>query len=286
MKKIIALLAALAMSCTMLASCGSEDSSSKKDKDVSSAVSSAADSSSEADASSEEDSSSEADASSEDDTSSEKDTPDVEELTSEKLAADVTIENITEKQTDDRLFEDLVNKISETKACTMDYEISQEGMSLTAFVTMDGVNSYVDMDMMGIAVTAYINSEGSYIIDKASKKYYNEGPTAGQEAEVGEQLVDQMGALDGMEYISSSDCTIDGTAYTMETWKNTQQNNVEISYVFNADGDIVLLVQGGVQMPFLFSSKVDTSKFTLDGMTEMTEDEYQAILNSLSGNAQ
>ncbi len=283
MKKILALLAAMALSCTMLASCGDEDSSSNGGVDSTSSVadtSSAADDTS-ADASSEEDSSKE-DTSSEDDTSSEADKPANNGSVAAKLSADVTIENITEKQTDEKLFENLVNEITTNKTCTMDYELSQEGMNMIAVISMDADNVYMDMDILGMKMTAFINPDGSYYIDKETKKYYK--APAGEEAdteELGLSLVDQMSSLEGMEYVSSADCEIDGKAYVLETWKNTELGT-QMQYVFDGE-DVVLVKQEDVQMPFLLSAKADESLFTLDGLTEMTDEEFAAYQEALMG---
>lgn len=288
MKKILALLAAMALSCTMLVSCGDEDSSSKSDNSSTSSVadtSSAADDTS-ADASSEEDSSkddtsSEAD-SSEEDSSSEADKPaNNGGSVAGKLSATAKIENITEKETEDQLFKKLVDDITSTKTCTMDYELSQDGMSMKAIISMDKDNVYMDMDMLGMKITALITPDGSYYIDKDANKYYKEAGEDTSTEELGMSLVDEMSSLEGMEYVSSADCEIDGKAYVLETWKNTEQN-VEMQYVFDGD-DVVLVKQGDVQMPFLLSAKADSSLFTIDGMTEMTEEEYAAYIEALSG---
>lgn len=282
MKKILALLAAMALSCTMLASCGDEDSSSNGGVDSTSSVadtSSAADDTS-ADASSEEDSSKE-DTSSEDDTSSEADKPANNGSVAGKLSADAKIENITEKQTDEKLFEKLVDEITTNKTCTMDYELSQEGMNMIAVISMDADNVYMDMDLGIMKITALINPDGSYYIDKEAKKYYKEAGEDASTEELGMSLVDEMSSLEGMEYVSSADCEIDGKAYVLETWKNTEQN-VEMQYVFDGD-DVVLVKQGDVQMPFLLSAKADESLFTLDGLTEMTDEEFAAYQEALMG---
>ncbi len=285
MKKILALLAAMALSCSMLVSCGDEDSSSKGDDSSTASVadtsSAADDTSSEADASSEEDSS-EAD-SSEDDTSSEADKPASGGSLAEKLPVTAKIENITEKETDERLFEKLVNDITTNKTCTMDYELSEDGMSMMAIITMDADNVYMDMDLGIMKITALINPDGSYYIDKEAKKYYKEAGEDASTEELGMSLVEEMTGLEGMEYVSTADCEVDGKAYVLETWKNTEDMGTEMQYVFDGD-DIVLIINAdGGQMPFLLSAKADTSLFTLDGMTEMTEEEYQAYQETLMG---
>lgn len=267
MKKILAILAAMALSCTMLASCGDEDSSSKSDDSSTASVA---------------DTSSEADASSEEDTSSEADKPASGSSVAAKLSADAKIENITEKQTEDKLFEKLVNEITTNKTCTMDYELSQEGMNMIAVISMDAENVYMDMDVLGIKMTAFINPDGSYYIDKDAKKYYK--APAGEEAdteELGLSLVDEMSSLEGMEYVSSADCEIDGKAYVLETWKNTELGT-QMQYVFDGE-DVVLVKQDDVQMPFLLSAKADESLFTLDGLTEMTDEEFAAYQEELMG---
>lgn len=275
MKKILALLAAMALSCTMLASCGDEDSSTK---DTDSSTASVADTTSAAD-----DTSSEADASSEDDTSSKADEPaNNGGSVAAKLSADAKIENITEKQTEDKLFEKLVNEITTNKTCTMDYELSQEGMNMIAVISMDADNVYMDMDVLGMKMTAFISPDGSYYIDKETKKYYK--APAGEEAdteELGLSLVDEMSSLEGMEYVSTADCEIDGKAYVLETWKNTELGT-EMQYVFDGE-DVVLVKQEDVQMPFLLSAKADESLFTLDGLTEMTDEEFAAYQEALMG---
>lgn len=290
MKKTLALLLALAMSCTMFAACAEEDDSSKKEKDSSSVAESVADDSSEDESSEDESSEDESseDESSEDesskdesseDESSDPDSGDKPAPSGAEFTGDITIENETAVETSDRLFEALAADIASSQTCTMSADIAQDGIELVIYMTMEGNNIYVDMDFLGIAMTVLSTDEASYIIDTDTKKYYTDSTGSMSDQLGAEDLLSEFTALDDMTYISTSSVTIDGASYTMETYEN--EYGTEVKYIFDASGDVVAINNDGSEfIPFLLSRKADTSKFSVSGYTQMTDEEFLAWLEN------
>ena len=299
MKKTLALLLALAMSCTMLASCdedsSSKDSSSKADSSVTDssvvdseapAESSDADSSeTPADASETESSvgaSTETDLAEPDSSepdSSEPETPDEpDQPTGEGV---VFGDEIT---TDDRLFETLVAEMAKG-SMTMEMEMEEEGLSIYVYMSTDGKSTYSSMNMMGIAITALSTPDGAYYLDTEGKRYYKD-PT-NQEISTGtEDIADQFLGED-QKYIKTLNVTIDGEEYVAENYTIDGDAGY---FVFNDDGDLVAVIapvaadENLQVVPMLLSAKADAEKLTLPAdYTAMTDQEFQEFYGALLG---
>lgn len=269
MKKILAMALALAMSCSMLVSCGKEDdSSSKKDNDTSSVV---ADDSSKADA----DDSSKADA----DDSSKADTDGSSDEADASSADDASSgnEGSGAESIDDTQFAKLVAKINETGACTL--SVSYQGL-MDMYITTDGESSYADMTVFGIRGVALVTPDAAYTIDVDGKRYYMSDPDEADNE--GAELIDEFTGLDGYTYVSTTTESINGKDYTVEKFKD--DTDAEMSIAFDADGNVCYMGEEDEYIPFVFTAEADASKLKLDeSYTEMTEEEYQEWQASLLG---
>lgn len=260
MKKTLAMLLALAMGAAMLTACGSSDGSSDT-KDTSSAV--AADDSSAADTDTSED-----DASKEDDTSAGGDSSETEAPKFE-----CNIENEEALETDERMFEELVSAVAESGEFTVNADIKADGMELVMYVTTNGTSTFIDMQLMGTALTVMSNDDGEYILDTEGKKYYFDDTGSMNMSSAGEELIAGMTTLDGLTYRETCSATVNGDECIIEKYINGE-TSIEVSYIFDADGKLVLVGNGDMYMPFEFTASVDASKFSIDGYTEMTDEEF------------
>lgn len=301
MKKTLALLLALAMSCTMLAACdedsSSKDSSSKADSSVSD--SSVVDSEAPAD-SSEPDSSvadsSEPEASEPDSSVVDSSEPDSSVVDSSEPDSSVvdssepdqpTGEGVVfgdEITTDDRLFEALVAEMAKG-SMTMEMDIEQDGMAIYVCMVTDGKSTYTDMNMMGIAITALSTPDGAYYLDTAGKRYYKD-PT-NQDISTGtEDIADQFLGED-QKYVKTLNVTIDGVEYVAENYTVDGEPGY---FAFNDDGDLVAVIakmDGATEftaVPMLLSAKADASKLTIPAdYTAMTDQEFMDFYGALMG---
>jgi len=284
MKKTLALLLALAMSCSMLTACSEDDSSSKADNSSSVADSSAADSS-EADSSeAETPDSSEVDSSEPD--SSEPETPDSSEPdSSEPDKPDQpdkpTGEGIVfgdEVETDERLFEALVAEL-EKGTMTMEMDVEQDGLAVYMYVTSDGKNSYAEMDMFGMAITMLYADGKTYYLDTANKKYYHDTTTT-------ENTTDSLISTDDItgtnqEYISTGTVTIDGVEYVAECYDIDGATGY---FVFDDDAligavDIDPVTNEAKFTAVYLAAEVDSSKLSLPSdYTAMTAQEFAELM--------
>lgn len=268
MKKLLAMLLALAMGCTMLAACGDSDSSSKE-KDNTSSVTESVEDSKEDDAS---EGAAAGDDESKDDES--KDDESKDDSSQPALSGDIILEDVEEIETDERLFETLIAEIAKGEF-TINANIEQAGMSVEMYLTTDGKNTYIDMNVMGMAVTALSNADGDYLLDTANKKYYLDPTGSMGMSSAGEEMADSMTSLDGLTYASTATATINGGKYTVEKYLNNA-TSIEVSYIFNENGDLVLVGNDDMYMPFEIKASVDTSKLSVDGYTAMTDEEFVA----------
>ena len=299
MKKTLALLLALAMSCTMLASCdedsSSKDSSSKADSSVtdSSVVDSEAPAdssdvdSSEAPADSSEPDSSVVDSSEPDSSEPDSSEPDSSEPETPDEPDQPTGEGVVfgdEITTDDRLFETLVAEMAKG-SMTMEMEMEEEGLSNYVYMSTDGKSTYSSMNMMGIAITALSTPDGAYYLDTEGKRYYKD-PT-NQEISTGtEDIADQFLGED-QKYIKTLNVTIDGEEYVAENYTIDGDAGY---FVFNDDGDLVAVIapvaadENLQVVPMLLSAKADAEKLTLPAdYTAMTDQEFQEFYGALLG---
>lgn len=254
MKKTLAMLLALAVSAAMLSACGSDDSfSATKDK---SSVIAADDSSSTADTS-------EDDSSAGDDDSSEGEVPKFE----------CTIENEAALETDERMFEALVGTVAESGEFTVNTNIQADGMSLVMYVTTDGTSTFIDMNLMGMSLTVMSNNDGEYMLDTEGKKYYLAPEGSMSMSSAGEELIAGMTTLDGVTYRETCSATVNGEECVIEKYINNE-TEIEVSYIFDADGKLAIVGNGDLYMPFEFTASADASKFSLDGYTAMTDEEF------------
>lgn len=249
MKKLLALLLALAMSCSVLASCSNSGSSTGVQNNETSQLQpdgSLLPGDSEADPSG--------------DGSEDPSGDDGSSYIS------ITLENETPKETDERLYEGLMSRIAETGV----YTVNVNTEAFNVYITTDGENTYVDF--LGIAVLS--NASGDHMIDKEGKRYYLDASGESGEANIlDRQMLGIFTATEGMTYSSTSTATIIGKEYTVEKYINSETGET-FSYVFDAGGDLAFVGGGENFIPLDFIDRADTSKFSLDGYTEMTQEEY------------
>lgn len=296
MKKTLALLLALAMSCSMLTACSEDDSSSKADNSSSVADSSAADSSaadsSDADTSEPETpDSSEVDSTEPDSSevdSSEPDSSEVDSSEPDSSEPDLPDHPDTpagegivfgdEIETSDRLFEALVAEL-EKGTMTMEMDVEQDGLAIYMYVTSDGKNSYAEMDMFGMAITMLYADGNTYYLDAASKKYYHDTTAT-------EDTTDSLISTDDItgtnqEYISTGTVTIDGVEYIAECYDIDGATGY---FVFDDDAligavDIDPVTNEAKFTPVYLAAEVDSSKLSLPSdYTAMTAQEFAELM--------
>lgn len=313
MKKTLALLLALAMSCTMLTACSEKDDKDSSSKADSSSVvdssnvdpgtessepdSSEPDSSvpdsSEPDSSepdSSEPDSSEPDSSEPDSSEPDSSEPDSSEPTSSEPNGPVSSNGIVfgdTIETSDRLFETLASEL-EKGACTMEMDVEEDGMAVYMYMTTDGKTTYVSMDFMGMAITMLTDDTTSYYLDEANKKYYS---VPADPSNPTDELVDT-DALTGenQEYISTGTVTVDGTEYTAE--KYTIDGD-EGYFVFNDAGDLCGIItvdpvsEETLFTPVVLKASAETDKLSLSSdYTAMTDEEFAAFMGVDMGSMQ
>lgn len=292
MKKTLALLLALAMSCSMLTACSEDDSSSKADNSSSVADSSAADSSatdssatdssepetpdsSEVDSSEPDSSEPETPDSSEPD-SSEPDEPDQPDQPDKPTGEGIVFGD--EVETDERLFEALVAEL-EKGTMTMEMDVEQDGLAIYMYVTSDGKNSYAEMDMFGMAITMLYADGKTYYLDTANKKYYHDTTAT-------EDTTDSLISTDditGSEqtYISTGTVTIDGVEYVAECYDIDGATGY---FVFDDDAligavDIDPVTNEAQFTAVYLAAEVDSSKLSLPSdYTAMTAQEFAELM--------
>lgn len=291
MKKTLALLLALAMSCSMLTACSEDDSSSKADNSSSVADSSAADSSAtdssatdssepETPDSSEVDSSepdsSEPDSSEPDSSEPDSSEPDKPDQPDKPIGEGIVFGD--EVETDERLFEALVAEL-EKGAMTMEMDVEQDGLAIYMYVTSDGKNSYAEMDMFGMAITMLYADGKTYYLDTANKKYYHDTTAT-------EDTTDSLISTDditGSEqtYISTGTVTIDGVEYVAECYDIDGATGY---FVFDDDAligavDIDPVTNEAQFTPVYLAAGADTSKLSLPSdYTAMTAQEFAELM--------
>lgn len=291
MKKTLALLLALAMSCSMLTACSEDDSSSKADNSSSVADSSAADSSA-ADSSATDSSeaetpdssevdSSEPDSSEPDSSEPDSSEPDSSEPDKPDQPDKPTGEGIVfgdEVETDERLFEALVAEL-EKGTMTMEMDVEQDGLAVYMYVTSDGKNSYAEMDMFGMAITMLYADGKTYYLDTANKKYYHDTTAT-------ENTTDSLISTDDItgtnqEYISTGTVTIDGVEYVAECYDIDGATGY---FVFDDDALIGAVKIDPVTNEAKFTAvylaaEVDSSKLSLPSdYTAMTAQEFAELM--------
>lgn len=289
MKKTLALLLALAMSCSMLTACSEDDSSSKADNSSSVADSSVTDSSATDSSEAETPDSSEVDSSEPDSSepdssepdSSEPETPDSSEPDQPDQPDKPTGEGIVfgdEVETDERLFEALVAEL-EKGTMTMEMDVEQDGLAIYMYVTSDGKNSYAEMDMFGMAITMLYADGKTYYLDTASKKYYHDTTAT-------EDTTDSLISTDDItgtnqEYISTGTVTIDGVEYVAECYDIDGATGY---FVFDGDAligavDIDPVTNEAQFTAVYLAAEVDSSKLSLPSdYTAMTAQEFAELM--------
>lgn len=282
MKKTLALLLALAMSCSMLVACSEDDDSSKKETGSSVADSSVVDSS---DVDSSDVDSSDVDSS--DGDSSNGDSSDGDSSNGDSSNGDSPItEGKTELgdeiETEERLFETLVAELSKG-TMTMEMDVEQEGLAIYVYMTTDGTNTYADVNMLGMGVTTLQTADGSYYLDTEGKRYYLDTTATDVTDDYGSIADDLIG--EDQKYVKTLNVTIDGTDYVAECY---EIDGSEGYFVFDANGDITAVIASNagetMTMPVTLSAKADTSKLSLpEDYTAMTDDEFTAFYGDLTG---
>lgn len=286
MKKTLALLLALAMSCSMLTACSEDDSSSKADNSSSVADSSVTDSSATDSSEAETPDSSEVDSSEPDSSepdssepdSSEPETPDSSEPDQPDKPTGEGIVFGDEVETDERLFEALVAEL-EKGTMTMEMDVEQDGLAIYMYVTSDGKNSYAEMDMFGMAITMLYADGKTYYLDTASKKYYHDTTAT-------EDTTDSLISTDDItgtnqEYISTGTVTIDGVEYVAECYDIDGATGY---FVFDGDAligavDIDPVTNEAQFTAVYLAAEVDSSKLSLPSdYTAMTAQEFAELM--------
>lgn len=248
MKKTLVLLFALAMSGSVLASCSWNDSSSSVQNNDTSLVTSDSSTDPGPDG---------GDADPADDDSSSGD---------ESSSYVITLENETPKETDERLYEGLMGRIAATGVYTINANID----SFDIYITADGESTFIDF--LGIAILS--NADGDYMIDTEGKRYYLDTSGAASEANtINEEMLGIFTGTESLTYNSTSTATIIGKEYTVEKYTNSETGEV-FEYIFDAGGDLAFVGDGETFISLDFIDRADASKLSLDGYTEMTQEEY------------
>lgn len=274
MKKTLAMILALSMSCAMLASCGDTESPSASDTDTSSAAAAAEDNSSETEEDSEADESSEADENSE-----EEKTPDDENSEKEE---EPSKEDGNNAQTGEgTMYEKLAAAVKESGVFT--YGVTSEGHE--AYVTTDGKSIYI----LSFGISQLTTADGTYLIDSEKMTYAKVEDDYGFDLTYSTYL-DSITDMDGAVCSSVETETINGAEYTVETYTSSDDTigfSIELKFAFNDKGELcyTLTSYNGESTGYnetVLSTEADSSKLDID-LTKYTEvaeeDFYQWDLN-------
>lgn len=267
MKKTLAMILALSMSCAMLASCGDTESPSANDTDTFSAAA-AEDNSSEAEEDSEADESSEADENSE-----EEKTPDDENSEKEE---EPSKEDGNNTQTGEgTMYEKLAAAVKESGAFT--YGVTSEGHE--AYVTTDGKSIYI----LSFGISQLTTADGTYLIDNEKMTYAKVEDDYGFDLTYSTYL-DSITDMDGAVCSSVETETINGAEYTVETYTTSEDNfglNFELKFAFNDKGELCYTstTLGGEAPEYsesVITAEADFSKLDIDltKYTEVAEEDF------------
>lgn len=294
MKKLLAILASLAVCCTMFAACSDKDTSSKSSEPDSS---SAAESSSVADTSSEADSSSAADSSeadssetdsSEPESSSEPDSSQPDDRSEVPASTTPLDETVGDKAEFDSAPFDMFDKITHAQQYTVaaDETIEVEEFTITSsyLEIVDGDNAYAEEtdDSMGEESTlAYMRKDGkSYTIDHDLKVYFEDPEPATVEEVIYDTdfagLADMLSEGNDPKKTEVNNVTVDGKEYTRYAFVVEEAP----LYMYASDGKPVMLSAEvyGTTMTITFTRIEDTADkqyFKIpDGFAQTTAAEY------------
>ena len=298
MKKLLALLASLALCCTSFAACSDKDTSSKSSEaDTSSAAesSSVADTSSEADSSSADtsaDSSSETDSSSEPESSESPESSEPDDSSEVPASTTPLQETVGDKAEFDSAPFDMFDKITHAQQYTIaaDETIEVEEFTITSsyLEIVDGDNAYAEEtdDSMGETSTfAHMRKDGkSYAIDYDLKVYFEEPEPSSVEEVIYDTdfagLADMLNEGNDPKNTEVNNVTVDGKEYVRYAFVT---DGVQI-YMYASDGKPVMLsaeVYGeeyGTIMTITFTRIEDTADkqyFKIpDGFAQTTAAEY------------
>lgn len=287
MKKLLALLASLAICCTAFTACSDKDSSSKSSEaDTSSAAesSSVADTSSEADSSSADtsaDSSSETDSSSEPESSESPESSEPDDSSEVPASTTPLQETVGDKAEFDSAPFEMFDKVANAQKHTMTAEMSvgMEEFSFTMSVieVVDGDNAYsaeTDYIMDEESTLAYLRLNGkSYVIDHDEKVYFEEP----EPSSVEEVIYDT-------DFAGLADMLNEGNDP-----KNTEVNNVTVEdkeyvrYAFVTDG-VQLYMYASDGKPVMLSAEEDgtTMTVTFTRIDDTADKEYLKIPNGFA----
>lgn len=269
MKKISAILLSLIMTCSMLASCGSNDDSSKSEsKDAKESVSSAAEES-------------KADESKADDESAadEESKADEESTADEESKADVN----TDGGELAKAYTDKLN--SGTFEIDMTISSSLLGDDTPCSIAVKDGNYKVSLTMMGIAAEMYIVDGKAYTLMPDAQLYQTM-----DDIDINSLGVDTFALDDGAEYVE----TTEEDGYTVETYNipvsidaesgvevdNSSSLTTETKYYFDSNGDLKKITTSG-DISGDTTVTIDSLKFDdvedivmpdISDWTEMTDD--------------
>ncbi len=298
MKKTLALLLALAMSATMLTACSEDDSSKDKKNSGSKADASSVVDDSSADDSSVEDSSvddSSVEDSSVEDSSVEDSSVDdssiVDSSAADSSKPDVgnttfpTIDGIefgSTYDTAERRYSTLVNNLAAGNF-TMDMTHTEDGMTVSIYVTANKNSYYLDMNM-GISITMLTTGNKSYYLDNEGKKYY-EVPKS-EDDDLYDELIEDFIDED-VRYVSTCKATVDGKDYVTERYLD--DDGEDVYFMFDGDNIAGVIayednIGAYMYLSAFVSAKTDSSKLSLpSSYTAMTDEEFGNMYAGLLG---
>ncbi len=297
MKKLLASILALAMSVTLLAGCEEVDSSRDKNSSSKADASSVVDDSSADDSSVEDssvDDSSVEDSSVEDSSvedSSVDDSSIVDSSAADSSKPDVgnttfpTIDGIefgSTYDTAERRYSTLVNNLAAGNF-TMDMTHTEDGMTVSIYVTANKNSYYLDMNM-GISITMLTTGNKSYYLDNEGKKYY-EVPKS-EDDDLYDELIEDFIDED-VRYVSTCKATVDGKDYVTERYLD--DDGEDVYFMFDGDNIAGVIayednIGAYMYLSAFVSAKTDSSKLSLpSSYTAMTDQEFTDWYSSLWG---
>ncbi len=278
MKKILAIIAAAVLAGGMLMGCEEESSSSgSSSKEESSSVvdSSSQDDSSQADSKQDSNSSSSVPDSSSSDIIV-TDDPEPVPPTPESSAPESSIPDSSEPDTEDGRFDKMLKNIKSSRCMTIK---ASESANFSYYMVTDGNSMYMQVDTDGKTLEMLKNSEGSYILDSANKKYYADSTSsfAPSSEDISELINEITEDVNDFKFVSSGTKTVDGVTYESEKYTDASDPDDSYEILFDENGSVCYVISEGETIPMQLSDKADFDFSLPSDYTKMTEAELGAL---------
>lgn len=253
MKRVISLVlvAIMAFSCMILASCSNEESSVASESASSVASEATSEASSEATSSEE---ASEA--------TSEETTEEVSEEASAEIPEDV------KATASYKYFE----AIDFTQGVTVKSTVDLMGMAvinMTICAMGEEVYMYTESTAEGVTAVGkiYVKDGKTYTFDETNKTYFVVDGVEGIET-IEDYKVENM--FEGVSLVSTTTEEIEGVTYTVDTFATA--DDMESKYYLDAEGNVKMISEMGMVMPFEFTAGVIEGCFELPNLDEYTSE--------------